>query len=563
MARKKDNLSGWLIIGVIFFPILIIYEFFKIIEAIANIFGNSTNNQTSRNYNISFSEDIQNQLSKIDMLDGWQFEEYVSSLLKRIGYKNVKVTSGSGDFGADVIAEKDGQKIAFQCKRFSDRVGPKVVGEVLRGMNRYNCTKGIIITNNYFTDQAIKEAQISHIELWDRQKIGNILKNGCENKWQNSKKSKSKTIICKNCQVDNSYKRERCWLCGKLLEKNIEEEKNNTNEDENSKQGNNSTTDNANSRIRNDKIVTNLNIMNDDIENEFNESDGLSYKKSIEEITYDGYSMEEAKQYIDNKNIDWNKQATTAAKNYLKNLSFSHKGLIDQLIFDNFTKAQATFGADNCGANWNEQAIKKSNEYLKNSSFSYSGLIEQLEYEGFTKKEAKYGADNCDADWKQQAVLKAKEYIKLSDFTYFDLVNQLTEGENFTEEEAVYGADNCEVNWKENNKKYVKKIIKNNPCSLEELYYNLENKGYNNDEIKEIVNDCNINWYEQAISVAKKYLKNNCYSHYEIKCTLEEKGFSEEEAKYGADNCGADWNKQALKAIKRKLKYSLSSKKIL
>lgn len=101
----------------------------------------------------------------------------MGELLHKNGYKNVEVTKGSGDFGADVIAEKDNIRYAFQCKRFNSTVGPKSIGEVLRGMYRYNCNKGVVITNNYFTRQAIKEGEICEIELWDRDKLSYLIQN--------------------------------------------------------------------------------------------------------------------------------------------------------------------------------------------------------------------------------------------------------------------------------------------------------------------------------------------------------------------------------------------------
>ena len=42
-------------------------------------------------------------------------------------------TPASGDFGADLIAEKDGKRIAIQAKRYSKPVGNKAVNEALGG----------------------------------------------------------------------------------------------------------------------------------------------------------------------------------------------------------------------------------------------------------------------------------------------------------------------------------------------------------------------------------------------------------------------------------------------
>lgn len=121
-------------------------------------------------------KNIQESLTNIDNLNGIQFENYFARLLRKIGYNNVQVTKSSGDYGVDIIAYKDCYKYAFQCKRYSNKIGPKPIGEVLRGMRMYKCSKGVVITNNYFTEQAKKEAKVCDVELWDRNKLISILK---------------------------------------------------------------------------------------------------------------------------------------------------------------------------------------------------------------------------------------------------------------------------------------------------------------------------------------------------------------------------------------------------
>ena len=44
-------------------------------------------------------------------------------------------------------------------------------------MRKYNCEKGIVITNSYFSNQAIKESEICNIELWDRDKLSYLIQN--------------------------------------------------------------------------------------------------------------------------------------------------------------------------------------------------------------------------------------------------------------------------------------------------------------------------------------------------------------------------------------------------
>ena len=54
-------------------------------------------------------------LKQLDKMDGHQFEYACADILKANGYKHVKVTRGSGDFGVDIIAEKDKVRYVIQC----------------------------------------------------------------------------------------------------------------------------------------------------------------------------------------------------------------------------------------------------------------------------------------------------------------------------------------------------------------------------------------------------------------------------------------------------------------
>ena len=48
-----------------------------------------------------------------------EYEEYVASIFQNKGY-STEVTPLSGDWGIDVIAIKDSEKIAIQAKMYSD-----------------------------------------------------------------------------------------------------------------------------------------------------------------------------------------------------------------------------------------------------------------------------------------------------------------------------------------------------------------------------------------------------------------------------------------------------------
>ena len=85
------------------------------------------------------------------------------------------------------------------------------------------------------------------------------------------------------------------------------------------------------------------------------------------------------------------RNAVAEAKSYLKYQAFSRQGLIDQLVYEGYSLDDSTYGADNAGADWYEQAVKTAASYLKYSAFSSQGLLDQLLYEGFTPDEAQHG----------------------------------------------------------------------------------------------------------------------------------------------------------------------------
>lgn len=117
-------------------------------------------------------------LANIDKMSshGLDFEEFTVQLLLDNGFENVKKTQGSGDYGIDVLAEKDGITYAIQCKCYSDKVGNKAVQEAYSGKSFYNCMVAAVLTNNYFTNSAIETAKANNVLLWDRSKLIDLLK---------------------------------------------------------------------------------------------------------------------------------------------------------------------------------------------------------------------------------------------------------------------------------------------------------------------------------------------------------------------------------------------------
>lgn len=106
-------------------------------------------------------------LQDIDLMSGAEFEEFVARMFTQMGYIT-EVTKLSGDYGVDVIAEKDGSKIGIQAKCYSGSVSNSAIQEIVAGMKYYNCQKGLVVTNSKFTKAAIELAKSNNIQLWDR-----------------------------------------------------------------------------------------------------------------------------------------------------------------------------------------------------------------------------------------------------------------------------------------------------------------------------------------------------------------------------------------------------------
>ena len=103
-----------------------------------------------------------------DELEGHEFEYYCAELLKKKGFIDVEVTKGSGDYGADILAEKDGVTYAIQCKCYTAPIGVKAIQEAYAGRDYYDKMVGAVLTNQYFTTPAVEAAKKLKILLWDR-----------------------------------------------------------------------------------------------------------------------------------------------------------------------------------------------------------------------------------------------------------------------------------------------------------------------------------------------------------------------------------------------------------
>ncbi|MBW2276108.1 MAG: restriction endonuclease [Deltaproteobacteria bacterium] len=117
---------------------------------------------------------IELAMDSIDAMSGQEFERFLTRLFRRLGYAVLHVGRGGGDFGADLVIEKNRFKIAVQAKNYDkDKVGNDAVQQAIAGATYYDCPQAMVVTNSRFTAAARKQASNSSIpvSLWGRREL--------------------------------------------------------------------------------------------------------------------------------------------------------------------------------------------------------------------------------------------------------------------------------------------------------------------------------------------------------------------------------------------------------
>ncbi|MBL4763861.1 MAG: restriction endonuclease [Colwellia sp.] len=128
---------------------LIAHELFSCIDDVNTMSGNSVNHLSGL---------------ETDITDPYEYEEYIAQNLISLDW-DAYSTKGSGDQGADVLAEKNGIKLVVQCKLYGQPVGNKAVQEVYSAKGFYGCDVAIVVTNSSFTKSAMQLASSLDVHL--------------------------------------------------------------------------------------------------------------------------------------------------------------------------------------------------------------------------------------------------------------------------------------------------------------------------------------------------------------------------------------------------------------
>jgi len=109
-------------------------------------------------------------IAEIDKMDGIQFEKYLEQLFRLQGYK-ANATQAQGDYGADLVISRNGEKIVVQAKRYSKNVGLKAVQEAYGAVAHYKASAAWVVTNSGYTQQAVNLARSNNVRLIGRDEL--------------------------------------------------------------------------------------------------------------------------------------------------------------------------------------------------------------------------------------------------------------------------------------------------------------------------------------------------------------------------------------------------------
>jgi len=77
---------------------------------------------------------------------------------------------------ADLILTTKGEQIVVQARRWKNPVGVQAVHAAFSAITYYRARRAIIVTSGGFTRQAMQLAEHTNVELWDRNRLVDSLR---------------------------------------------------------------------------------------------------------------------------------------------------------------------------------------------------------------------------------------------------------------------------------------------------------------------------------------------------------------------------------------------------
>ena len=112
-------------------------------------------------------EEQSNTIYAVDCLVPKEFDFFLKWLLSELGYEASPEMYAPTDWGIDVVATKDDEKVAVQAVRCPRTHRVTETAIQLMQEIRGDCPRALVITTAVFTEQAKAAAERAGIELWD------------------------------------------------------------------------------------------------------------------------------------------------------------------------------------------------------------------------------------------------------------------------------------------------------------------------------------------------------------------------------------------------------------
>lgn len=117
---------------------------------------------------------VHSNVAETDALSGWEFERWLEGFFERLGFQ-VERTPSRGDFGADLIVTWNGTRTAVQAKSGHWNAGVAAVQQVVAARAFYGCERAMVVTNQYFTREAVVLAEANGVILRSRDDLARKL----------------------------------------------------------------------------------------------------------------------------------------------------------------------------------------------------------------------------------------------------------------------------------------------------------------------------------------------------------------------------------------------------
>lgn len=113
---------------------------------------------------------------EVDSFTGEKFEYFLKKLFEDLGFRNIKTTQKTRDFGVDLIMfDPQGKKIVIQAKRYTSNVGIDAINEAVGTRLPENANEVWVVTNSYFTKPAIEHAYKNKVKLLNRDSLIDLI----------------------------------------------------------------------------------------------------------------------------------------------------------------------------------------------------------------------------------------------------------------------------------------------------------------------------------------------------------------------------------------------------